>query len=157
LQVARWYTASPEPQSGQRSTMEKMTERFQFRLTPELKQQIEHTATRRGLTPQDSVRFDVSKECACNGRGVLGWYRGEWIYCTCELGLSYAMDELSKTMQIVAEDLREMPQAESNAREREAKQAIFDRLEAEYNALEAEYIRMVCADEKATQKDAINA
>jgi hypothetical protein len=109
---------------------------FNTRLTPEVIDEIRRRAKRDGISQNDVIAKGMA--CQCDGRGVIGLYRGEWIFCTCCTGIGYAMDEIASQMQIFADDLATMPEMESNREQREVKQAHFDRLGMQFDMLDAE-------------------
>ena len=132
---------------------EKMTERLQFRLTPTMRKTLEQVAAGRGVTLQHVAREAFAKytsECHCDGRGIIGWHAGNWVYCVCRLGISCAMADLNNTILMFADDLATMPEVESNQEQRELKQGHYDMMLLEYDSLQTEWERL-----RDTQQDAL--
>ena len=103
---------------------------------------LQSDAAKHGRSVSEEIRIRVENECACDGRGYIGWHDGSFVYCNCRLGLGYAMDELSKTIQVVAEAAATMPTAKANVRERDAKDRHLKYLNEQHDMLYADWERL---------------
>jgi hypothetical protein len=116
------------------------TQQFNVRLEQPVIDEIRARAKRGRMTQSAVIANAIA--CGCDGRGIVGWHAGNWVYCTCLLGISCAMNDLNKAIQIFAEDLATMPEAESNRREREIKERHYQMMLDHYDTLEREYERL---------------
>lgn len=123
-----------------------MTKKVQInvRVLPDTLARVAKMAREKGVSQGAIVRNALARDgdCGCAGRGIHGWHAGEPIYCRCVLGLELATADLSKKMQIFADDLATMKELSSNRFTRELKQEHFDMMLLQHDALKAEWTRL---------------